>query len=45
MDLSEDLEQVKDMAGRDNGLATVSTTRADGSVKASLVNAGVLDHP
>jgi len=45
VDLSEDLEHVKDMVGRDSGLATVSTTRADGSVQASLVNAGVLDHP
>ncbi|HZQ86357.1 MAG TPA: pyridoxamine 5'-phosphate oxidase family protein [Acidimicrobiales bacterium] len=45
MDLSEDIEHVKAMVGKDNGLASISTTRADGSVQASLVNAGVLDHP
>ena len=45
MDLSESLEHVKTLIGKDNGLATVCTTRADGSVQASLVNAGVLAHP
>ncbi|MDN3351166.1 pyridoxamine 5'-phosphate oxidase family protein [Actinomadura sp. DC4] len=29
----------------DHGLCVVSTTRADGSVQSSVVNAGVLDHP
>ena len=29
----------------DHGLAVVATTRADGSIQSSLVNAGVLDHP
>ncbi|MBV9664450.1 MAG: pyridoxamine 5'-phosphate oxidase family protein, partial [Actinobacteria bacterium] len=45
MDLSESIEHVKTLIGKDNGLATVCTTRADGSVQASLVNAGVLAHP
>jgi PPOX class probable F420-dependent enzyme len=31
--------------GKDHGLVTVATTRDDGSVQASVVNAGVLDHP
>ncbi|HEY3669718.1 MAG TPA: TIGR03618 family F420-dependent PPOX class oxidoreductase [Acidimicrobiia bacterium] len=30
---------------KDHGLCVLSTTRADGSVQASVVNAGVLDHP
>jgi hypothetical protein len=29
----------------DHFLAVVSTARRDGSVQASVVNAGVLDHP
>jgi len=29
----------------DHGLVVISTTRADGSIQSSLVNAGVLDHP
>ena len=33
------------LAGDDNGLAVVSTLRADQSIQASLVNAGVLPHP
>ena len=32
-------------AAADRGLATLATTRADGSVQLSLVNAGVLAHP
>lgn len=40
-----DLELVRRLAGADKGLAVVSTTRADGSVHSSLVNAGVFDHP
>lgn len=30
---------------RDNGLCVVSTLREDGTIQASVVNAGVLDHP
>ena len=33
------------MVAKDHGLAIVATTRADGSVQASIVNAGVLRHP
>ena len=40
-----DLELVRRLAGADKGLAVVSTTRADGTVHSSLVNAGVFDHP
>jgi PPOX class probable F420-dependent enzyme len=40
-----DLELVRRLGGASQGLAIVATTRADGSVHASLVNAGVLDHP
>ncbi|HEX6312801.1 MAG TPA: pyridoxamine 5'-phosphate oxidase family protein [Acidimicrobiia bacterium] len=39
------LDRVRDLAARDHGLAVVATSRADGSVQASVVNAGVLDHP
>lgn len=40
-----DLELVRSLVPQDNGLAVVATTRADGSVQASVVNAGVLAHP
>ena len=40
-----DLDAVRRFVPRDNGLVVVTTTRADGSVQASVVNAGVLDHP
>ncbi len=40
-----DLDLVRRLAAADRGLAIVATTRADGSVQSSLVNAGVLDHP
>src|SRR5919112_683672 len=40
-----DLDLVRRLAAADRGLAIVATTRADGSVQASLVNAGVVDHP
>jgi PPOX class probable F420-dependent enzyme len=33
------------LAARDHGLVVVSTLRADGTIQASLVNAGVLPHP
>jgi PPOX class probable F420-dependent enzyme len=33
------------LAANESGLAVVSTLRADGTVQASLVNAGVLPHP
>ena len=40
-----DLEPVRRFVGLDQGLAIVSTGRPDGSVQASVVNAGVLDRP
>lgn len=40
-----DLALVRRLAAAEGGLAIVSTTRADGTVHSSLVNAGVLDHP
>ena len=40
-----DLDQVRSFVGKDNGLVTVATARADGTVQATVVNAGVLDHP
>lgn len=40
-----DLALVRRLAAADGGLAIVAVTRADGTVHASLVNAGVLEHP
>jgi PPOX class probable F420-dependent enzyme len=40
-----DLAPVRAIVARDHGLAGVSVVRADGTPHASLVNAGVLDHP
>jgi len=40
-----DLDTVRAFVGRDSGLVVVCTTRADGSVQASVVNGGVIDHP
>ena len=40
-----DLALVRRLGAADQGLAVVATTRADGSVHTSLVNAGVLEHP
>ncbi len=40
-----DLETVRTLLGREQGLVVISTLRADGTIQASLVNAGVLDHP
>jgi len=40
-----DLDLVRRLAAADHGLAVVATTRSDGSVQASVVNAGVIDDP
>ena len=40
-----DLTPVRNFVARDHGLASVSVVRTDGTPHASLVNAGVLDHP
>jgi PPOX class probable F420-dependent enzyme len=41
--MAGDLDKVRRLAAGEHGLAIVSTTRADGTVHSSLVNAGVLD--
>jgi hypothetical protein len=40
-----DLARARELGTRESGLAVVVTSRADGSAQASVVNAGVLDHP
>jgi hypothetical protein len=39
------LDRARALGAREDGLAVVATSRADGSAPASVVNAGVLDHP
>jgi hypothetical protein len=43
--MSADLEQVRTLSLQENGLATVATVRADGTVHSSVVNAGVFANP
>ena len=43
--MNKTLENVLELAGREQYLAVVATLRADGTIQQSLVNAGVLDHP
>jgi hypothetical protein len=43
--MAADLDLVRRLAAADHGLAVVATLRPDGTVHASVVNAGVLDHP
>lgn len=40
-----DLQDVREFLSQETGLATVSTTQADGRVLSSIVNCGVIDHP
>jgi PPOX class probable F420-dependent enzyme len=40
-----DLTPFVDLVPQDHGLCVLSTLRADGSIQASVVNAGVLAHP
>jgi PPOX class probable F420-dependent enzyme len=40
-----DLSAFAELVPRDHGLCVVNTLRRDGSVQASVVNAGVLPHP
>jgi PPOX class probable F420-dependent enzyme len=40
-----DLASFAQLVSEDHGLVVVSTTRADGTIRSSVVNAGVLDHP
>ncbi len=39
------LDDVMDLAGREQFLAVVATLRDDSTIQSSLVNAGALDHP
>lgn len=39
------LDEVMELAAREQFLAVVATLRADSTIQSSLVNAGVLDHP
>ena len=39
------LDEVVQLAGREQFLAVVATVRADSTIQSSLVNAGVLNHP
>jgi pyridoxamine 5'-phosphate oxidase-like protein len=39
------LDRVRVLAAQETGLAVIVTSRADGSAHASVVNAGVIDHP
>jgi hypothetical protein len=39
------LDRAGDLGSREDGLAVVVTSRADGSAQVSVVNAGVLEHP
>ena len=41
----DQLDRVRDLVAREHGLAVLTTQRADGSMPASVVNAGVLEHP
>lgn len=43
--MATDLDTVRRIGAPDHWLAVVATTRGDGSVHASLVNAGLLAHP
>jgi PPOX class probable F420-dependent enzyme len=40
-----DLDDVAALVLQEHGLAVVATARADGTIQASVVNAGVLGHP
>jgi PPOX class probable F420-dependent enzyme len=44
-DLGLALDRARELGIEETGLAVVVTLRADGSAQASVVNAGVLDHP
>lgn len=43
--MADQLVQFKELASQDHGLCVVSMSRADGSIAAAVVNAGVLQHP
>jgi PPOX class probable F420-dependent enzyme len=39
------LDDVAQLGAKEHGLAVISTSRADGTIQSSLVNAGVMQHP
>jgi PPOX class probable F420-dependent enzyme len=39
------LDQAAQLGAKEQGLAVISTLRADGTIQSSLVNAGVMRHP
>lgn len=41
----QDLGPFSKLVPLDNGLVVVSTSRADGTIQSSVVNAGVIEHP
>jgi len=43
--VATDLTTVRGLIAAENGLAVIATLRADGSVQASVVNAGLVAHP
>jgi PPOX class probable F420-dependent enzyme len=43
--MAADLEAARRLGAAEHWLVVVATTRPDGSVHASLVNAGIVDHP
>lgn len=45
MTAARPLDRARELGARERGLAVAITIRADGSPRASVVNAGVLDHP
>src|SRR5438309_10789745 len=44
-DMATDLTTVQALVAGERGLAVVATSRPDGSVQATVVNAGLLPHP
>jgi len=43
--MRQDLSMVESVAAREDYLAVVATTRANGTVQATVVNAGIITHP
>ena len=43
--VARDMDTVRTMVKGDRGLAVVATLRSDGTIQASVVNAGVVAHP
>jgi PPOX class probable F420-dependent enzyme len=43
--MSRSLDDVRRLVSTEQGLATFATTRGDGSVQVSLINAGLVRHP